>query len=269
MPLLMASWTLSAWTSPPPLCLWRVSHLVGHMLLRCRQAHRGGCKQQLTESICSGVGLLGEVERLQEHEVLQAILDQGSDVRAFGRQYDSQLRSAELESIQDYILEADNLQLLHGQVSSTGCLKQAVALPPLSQRLQATCCCCHACTCMAVSWCAQIEECDQVLGSMEAMLGRFQADLGNVSGEIRSLQVQHCCMRACHEELRVLASCVAAAKPGRATGADVCVRLVAGTKPEHERQIAEPQGSREQAGRLCGLGGSPTLPHTGHPAGRG
>ena len=30
-------------------------------------------------------GLLGEVERLHEHEVLRAILDQGSDVRAFGR----------------------------------------------------------------------------------------------------------------------------------------------------------------------------------------
>ena len=56
------------------------------------------------------------MERLQEHEVLRAILDQGSDVRAFGRQYDSQLRTAELESIQDYILESDNLQLLHSQV---------------------------------------------------------------------------------------------------------------------------------------------------------
>ena len=36
----------------------------------------------------------------------------------------------------------------------------------------------------------QIEECDQILGAMETMLGKFQADLGNVSGEIRSLQVQ-------------------------------------------------------------------------------
>ena len=51
--------------------------------------------------------------------MLRAILDQGSDVRVFGRQYDSQLRSAELESIQDYILESDNLQLLHSQVRCT------------------------------------------------------------------------------------------------------------------------------------------------------
>ena len=56
------------------------------------------------------------MERLGEHEVLRAILDQGSDVREFGRQYDSQLRGAELDSIQDYILESDNLALLHRQV---------------------------------------------------------------------------------------------------------------------------------------------------------
>ena len=38
----------------------------------------------------------------------------------------------------------------------------------------------------------QIEECDSILGAMETMLGRFQADLGNVSGEIRSLQARSC-----------------------------------------------------------------------------
>ena len=48
--------------------------------------------------------------------MLRAILDQGSDVQEFGRQYDSQLRGAELDSIQDYILESDNLSLLHRQV---------------------------------------------------------------------------------------------------------------------------------------------------------
>ena len=63
-------------------------------------------------------GLVGEVERLGEHEVLRAILDQGSDVREFGRQYETQLRGAELDSIQDYILESDNLSLLHRQVQA-------------------------------------------------------------------------------------------------------------------------------------------------------
>ena len=36
----------------------------------------------------------------------------------------------------------------------------------------------------------QIEECDSILGAMETMLGKFQGDLGNVSGEIRSLQAR-------------------------------------------------------------------------------
>ena len=50
--------------------------------------------------------------------MLRAILDQGSDVREFGRQYETQLRGAELDSIQDYILESDNLSLLHRQVQA-------------------------------------------------------------------------------------------------------------------------------------------------------
>ena len=41
----------------------------------------------------------------------------------------------------------------------------------------------------AAFW-TQIEECDSILGAMETMLGKFQADLGNVSGEIRSLQAR-------------------------------------------------------------------------------
>ena len=46
----------------------------------------------------------------------------------------------------------------------------------------------------------QIEECDSILGAMETMLGKFQADLGNVSGEIRSLQVRQAPTQidACH-----------------------------------------------------------------------
>ena len=123
-------------------------------------------------------GLLGEVERLQEHDVLRAILDQGSDVRVFGRQYDSQLRSAELESIQDYILESDNLQLLHSQVggrsahlgagqagsmdaltsSSAAALRTGPALGPTGQaRAQAPACAApargtHQLPQAAVSW---------------------------------------------------------------------------------------------------------------------
>ena len=38
--------------------------------------------------------------------------------------------------------------------------------------------------------CLQIETCDNILASMEGMLGKFQGDLGNISAEIRSLQEQ-------------------------------------------------------------------------------
>ncbi|KAK9786909.1 hypothetical protein WJX73_004682 [Symbiochloris irregularis] len=95
-------------------------------------------------------GLEEAVAQFADHEVLRAILEQGGDPRAFERQYDEQLRAAELESIQDYILESDNLAALHQQI------------------------------------CA----CDEILAGMEGLLGRFQGDLGNISGEIRSLQEQ-------------------------------------------------------------------------------
>lgn len=36
----------------------------------------------------------------------------------------------------------------------------------------------------------QISSCDNILQSMEQMLSAFQADLGNISGEIQSLQEQ-------------------------------------------------------------------------------
>ena len=38
--------------------------------------------------------------------------------------------------------------------------------------------------------CAQISSCDAILATMEDMLGKFQADLGNISSEIRALQEQ-------------------------------------------------------------------------------
>lgn len=95
-------------------------------------------------------GLEAALERFADHDVLRAVLDLGSDPKEYGRQYEAQLRSAELESIQDYIAESDNLVALHGQISS----------------------------------------CDTILASMEEMLGKFQGDLGNISTEIRALQEQ-------------------------------------------------------------------------------
>jgi hypothetical protein len=46
-----------------------------------------------------------------------------------------------------------------------------------------------------VCLCAQIQRCDGILEHMEGLLGRFQSDLGQVSDEIRTLQVRlmYCC----------------------------------------------------------------------------
>lgn len=46
----------------------------------------------------------------------------GSDPKVFSRQYETKLRQAELESIQDYIAESDNLVALHSQVGAGCCL---------------------------------------------------------------------------------------------------------------------------------------------------
>ncbi len=57
-----------------------------------------------------------ELDRYAGHEVLRAILDQGCDPKEYGRHYEARLRQAELESIQDYLSESDNLVTLHQQV---------------------------------------------------------------------------------------------------------------------------------------------------------
>ena len=62
-----------------------------------------------------------ELDRYAGHEVLRAILDQGCDPKEYGRHYEARLRQAELESIQDYLSESDNLVTLHQQVPSLPC----------------------------------------------------------------------------------------------------------------------------------------------------
>ncbi len=45
---------------------------------------------------------------------------QGSDPKEYGKQYEVKLRQAELESIEDYIVESKNLVTLHEQVRRPG-----------------------------------------------------------------------------------------------------------------------------------------------------
>lgn len=70
----------------------------------------------ITTAQISLAGVEDQLEQFANHDVLKAILDQGCDPKEYGQQYETKLRQAELESIQDYITESDNLVELHEQV---------------------------------------------------------------------------------------------------------------------------------------------------------
>ena len=70
----------------------------------------------ITTAQISLAGVEDQLEHFANHDVLKAILDQGCDPKEYGQQYETKLRQAELESIQDYITESDNLVELHDQV---------------------------------------------------------------------------------------------------------------------------------------------------------
>lgn len=57
-----------------------------------------------------------ELERFAGHEAIRTILEKGVVVQEYARDVEDKLRAVELESIQDYIQESDNLVDLHGQV---------------------------------------------------------------------------------------------------------------------------------------------------------
>ncbi|KAH9547824.1 hypothetical protein CY35_11G056300 [Sphagnum magellanicum] len=95
-------------------------------------------------------GLQEELENLQGQQMIANILGQGSQLREYACDVEEKLRQVELESIQDYMKESDNLVSLH----------------------------------------AKIRECDTILTHMESLLGGFQADLGSISSEIKNLQEQ-------------------------------------------------------------------------------
>ena len=111
--------------------------------------------------------LEAELEIFREHDVVKGILDKGCDLQRYAREVEEKLRRVELDSIQDYIQESDNLSSLHHQVIAADLSHH------FGGRLF------H-----------QIHDCDRILVTMEQMLGKFQSDLGQVSEEIRQLQSQ-------------------------------------------------------------------------------
>ncbi|KAK9135721.1 hypothetical protein Syun_015051 [Stephania yunnanensis] len=80
--------------------------------------------------------------------VVANILSKGTKLREYAKGVENDVRQVELDSIQDYIKESDNLVSLHDQ----------------------------------------IRDCDNILSQMETLLCGFQAEIGSISSEIKSLQ---------------------------------------------------------------------------------
>lgn len=100
-----------------------------------------------SEDICLE-GLQQELEDCEGDEVVANILAKGTELREYTKGVEENLRKVELESIQDYINESDNLVSLH----------------------------------------SEIRECDSILTQMESLLGGFQVEIGSISSEIKTLQ---------------------------------------------------------------------------------
>ncbi|ERN07272.1 vacuolar protein sorting-associated protein 52 A isoform X1 [Amborella trichopoda] len=93
-------------------------------------------------------GLQQELEDCKNDNVVTNILAKGTSLREYAKGVENNVREDELESIQDYIKESDNLVSLHNQ----------------------------------------IRDCDSILSQMEILLSGFQAEIGSISSEIKSLQ---------------------------------------------------------------------------------
>ncbi|GAB4841746.1 Vacuolar protein sorting-associated protein 52 [Ancistrocladus abbreviatus] len=93
-------------------------------------------------------GLEQELEECKDDDVVSNILSKGITLRDYTKGVENNLREVELDSIQDYIKESDNLVSLH----------------------------------------EQIRDCDSILTQMEALLSGFQAEIGSISSDIKVLQ---------------------------------------------------------------------------------
>ncbi|GAB2226438.1 hypothetical protein Droror1_Dr00022246 [Drosera rotundifolia] len=93
-------------------------------------------------------GLQQELEECKDDDEVADILSKGVKLRDYTKGVENNLREVELNSIQDYIKESDNLVSLHDQ----------------------------------------IRDCDDILTQMEALLSGFQAEIGSISSDIKVLQ---------------------------------------------------------------------------------
>ncbi|XP_022718266.1 vacuolar protein sorting-associated protein 52 A isoform X1 [Durio zibethinus] len=93
-------------------------------------------------------GLQQELEECKNDDVVANILSKGIKLREYTKGVENNLRQVELDSIQDYIKESDNLVSLHDQ----------------------------------------IRDCDSILSQMETLLSGFQVEIGSISSDIKILQ---------------------------------------------------------------------------------
>ncbi|KAM1225950.1 hypothetical protein TB2_044481 [Malus domestica] len=93
-------------------------------------------------------GLQQELEECKHDDVVANILSKGTKFREHTKGVENNIRQVELESIQDYIKESDNLVSLHDQ----------------------------------------IRDCDSILSQMETLLSGFQSEIGSISSDIKILQ---------------------------------------------------------------------------------
>ncbi|XP_022938844.1 vacuolar protein sorting-associated protein 52 A isoform X1 [Cucurbita pepo subsp. pepo] len=93
-------------------------------------------------------GLQQELEECKDDGVVANILSKGVKLREYTKGVENNLRQVELDSIQEYITESDNLVSLH----------------------------------------EQIRDCDNILSQMETLLSGFQAEIGSISADIKVLQ---------------------------------------------------------------------------------
>ncbi|KAK6940405.1 Vps52 [Dillenia turbinata] len=103
------------------------------------------------DTSCDNISLEGlqqELEECKNDEVVVNILSKGANLREYAKGVENNVRQVELESIQDYIKESDNLVSLHDQ----------------------------------------IRDCDIILSQMETLLSGFQAEIGSISSDIKILQ---------------------------------------------------------------------------------
>ncbi|XP_020547644.1 LOW QUALITY PROTEIN: vacuolar protein sorting-associated protein 52 A-like [Sesamum indicum] len=93
-------------------------------------------------------GLEQELQDCKTDDVVAMILSKGTKLRDYTKDVENNLRQIELDSIEDYIKESDNLVSLHDQ----------------------------------------IHDCDTILAQMEKLLSGFQAEIGSISSDIKVLQ---------------------------------------------------------------------------------